>query len=144
MKNGPTSSSATALIRRATLIDDCAGVWSGSDLMLGTMKTARVIFLVLGAFILGYAARTGVDEVRLERRRASLEEYYRSAFPVGAAFEKVAAPMRERGLDLRFVPDRQRYDAVMPPDLSARLQLYVEVDEKQRVKSVRVAQVFLL
>ena len=108
------------------------------------MKMSRVVFLVLVSFVLGYLARTGIEHILWEHYRTSREQQARRAFPIGEAFDKIAAPLRERGLHLEFEPAHQRYVAPLAPDSSAKLWLYVEVDEKQRIKSVRVKQVFIL
>jgi hypothetical protein len=102
------------------------------------MKNSRFFLWVAVAFILGYAAHATVVFVQMERRLAAYQEFYQNEFRVGEDYEKAAKPWRERGLELRFFPERSRFDAILPSELSDRLHLSVEVDENHRIKKVIV------
>jgi len=102
------------------------------------MKKSRFILWVAVAFILGYGSHVAVLAIRLEQRRAAYERFYQREFPVGEDFEKVAKPWREKGLVLRFYAEGNQFDANLQSDRSDRLQLLIDVDEKQRIKKVIV------
>ena len=95
------------------------------------MSKRRVVLICIAAFACGYLAHIAVMEYRLERSRRFQETVFRSEFPLGADFDKLAAKWNQGGLDFWHPSGTNVYYADRGGDPSLWLTLVVEIDERR-------------